>query len=98
MRLEETSPLFRKTARLARNDVLVLTENGKPAFALVGVRDEMALEALALSRNTEFMTYLDEVSQRKKRERTYSLKEIEEEFRLAGGNNKRKSERKDTKT
>jgi hypothetical protein len=98
MRLEKTSPLFRKTARLARNDVLVLTEDGKPAFALVRVRDEMALEAFALSRNTEFMTYLDEVSQRKKGERTYSLKEIEEEFSRPTGNNKRKSERKDTKT
>jgi antitoxin (DNA-binding transcriptional repressor) of toxin-antitoxin stability system len=80
LELRRTSPSFRRAARLARGGVLVLTENGKPAFAIVGVKDQLALEALALSRNDEFMAYLDEVSRRAKRERTYSLKEMREEF------------------
>lgn len=80
LELRRTSLSVRRAARLARGGVLVLTENGKPAFAIVGVKDQLALEALALSRNDEFMAYLDEVSRRAKRERTYSLKEMREEF------------------
>lgn len=76
IQLEKTSAAFRRTARLARKEILVLTEKGKPAFALVGVNDEMALEALVLSKNTSFMGYLDEVSKRARGARTYSLKEI----------------------
>jgi antitoxin (DNA-binding transcriptional repressor) of toxin-antitoxin stability system len=80
LELEKASPEVRRAAYLARGDVLVLTENGRPAFAIVGVKDEMALEALALGRNTEFMAYLDEVSARTRRGERYSLKEIQEEF------------------
>lgn len=90
LQLEKTSLASRKTARLARNGVVVLTENGKPAFALVGVKDEMALEALALSRNPVFMAYLDEISQRAQQERTYSLNEIRQEFKLTARPQKQK--------
>jgi hypothetical protein len=82
IQIESTSPSFRRAARLARNGVLVLTEKGKPAFALVGVRDELALEALSLGRNPSFMAYLDELSLRAKCSKTYSLKEIREEFNI----------------
>ena len=58
----------------------MLTEKGKPAFALVGVEDEFALEALTLGRNEKFMSYLDGVAERAKQGRTYSLKEIRAEF------------------
>ncbi len=79
--LEKTALAVRKAAYLAKGDVLVLTENGKPAFAVVGVNDEMALEALALGRNAEFMGYLDEVSARGGKK--HSLKETQEEFGVA---------------
>ena len=78
--LEKISPAVRQTAYLARGDVLILTENGKPAFAIVGVKDAMALEALALRRNADFMAYLDDVSTRTRSGERYSLKEIQEEF------------------
>lgn len=82
LELSRTSPSVRRAARLARSGVLVLTENGKPAFAIAGVKDQLALEALTLGRNTKFMAYLDEVSRRAKRKRTYSLKEMRDEFGL----------------
>lgn len=83
IQLEKTSPSFRKAVRLARRGVLVLTERGAPAFALVGVSDKMALEALALGRNAAFMAYLDELSRHSKRQRTFSTEEIREEFGLS---------------
>jgi hypothetical protein len=57
-----------------------LTEKGRPAFAVVGLRDEFALEALALSRNVNFMAYLDSISRDTHQGRTYSLKEIQAEY------------------
>jgi hypothetical protein len=71
---------FRRAAREAKGGVLVLTEKGKPAFAVVGVTDDLALEALALRRNVEFMAYLDEISRRTRSEGTRSLRQLEEEF------------------
>ncbi len=94
LQLEKASPSFRRAARLARRGVLVLTENGKPAFALVGVKDEMALEALALSRNRAFMAYLDAVSQRSQQEHTYSIEDIRSEFHLRPFTRSRKAARK----
>ena len=49
---------------------------------LSGAKDDLALEALALSRNAKFMGYLDEVRERSKNGRTYSLAEIRAEFGL----------------
>lgn len=82
LELEKVAPAVRRAARLARRDVLVLTENGKPAFAIVGVKDAMALEALSLGRNSELMEYLDEVSARTRAGRRYSLAEIRKELGL----------------
>ena len=48
LQLEKTSASFRKTASLAEKEVIVLTKNGRPALALVGLKDEMTLEALSL--------------------------------------------------
>jgi antitoxin (DNA-binding transcriptional repressor) of toxin-antitoxin stability system len=61
-------------------EVVVLTEKGKPAFAIVGLKDDLALEALALSRSSRFMAYLDRIGRGSKKERTYSLAEMREEF------------------
>lgn len=80
LELEKASPEVRRAAHLAQGDVLILTENGKPAFAIVGVKDEMALEALALGRNADFMAYLDQVSARARSGERRSLKDIQEEF------------------
>ncbi|MBI3360818.1 MAG: hypothetical protein HY023_06885 [Chloroflexi bacterium] len=43
---------------------------------------DLALEALALSRNAEFMTYLNGGRDRAKHGPTYSLDEIRREFKL----------------
>jgi hypothetical protein len=80
LEMEKASPAFRRAARQAKGGVLVLTEKGKPAFAVVGVKDELALEALALRRNAAFMAYLDEISQRSRSGGGRSLREIEEEL------------------
>lgn len=93
LELEKTPPSFQKTAQLAKGEVVVLTAKGKPEFALVGVKDRMALEALALSRNKKFMAYLDEVSTRAERERTYSLVEMREEFGLPARPRRRKTKK-----
>ncbi len=90
LQLEKTPPAFRKAARLAKNGVLVLTHKGKPAFALVGVNDQLALEALALSRNVSFMAYLDQVSDSARNAQTYSLSEIRAEFDLRPPRRKRR--------
>jgi bifunctional DNA-binding transcriptional regulator/antitoxin component of YhaV-PrlF toxin-antitoxin module len=82
LELESVSPEVRRAAHLARGDVLVLTEKGKPTFAIVGLKDAMALEALALGRNAEFMAYLDDVSARTKKGDRHSLKEIREDLGL----------------
>lgn len=79
--LEKASPSLRSMARMAREgEVVVLTEKGKPAFAIVGLKDDLALEALALSRNSRFMAYLDRIGRGTKGGRTYSLAEMREEF------------------
>lgn len=82
LQLEKTSASFRKTASLAEKEVIVLTKNGRPALALVGLKDDMTLEALSLGRNEAFMSYLDGIGDRAKRGRTYSLEEIKGEFGL----------------
>jgi len=82
LELEKTSPSVRNAARLARNGVVVLTERGKPVCAVVGVKDELALEALALGRNRRFMSYLARVSGRCKRGQTHSLEDLRAEFGL----------------
>ncbi len=78
--LEKTPLTLREAAQLARDGVLILTEDGKPAFALVDVKDDLALEVLALSRNESFMAYLDEISEHAKSEPTYSLAELREKY------------------
>lgn len=78
--IEKASPALRRAAKEAKGGVLVLTEKGKPAFAVVGVRDDLALEALALRRDTAFMAYLDEIGARARREGSFSLRQIEEEL------------------
>ena len=93
LQLEKTPLSFRRAARLARKGLLVLTEKGKPAFALVGVKDEMALEVLALRRNAEFMAYLEGISRRAKRGRTFTLREIREEFGVRPKARRRRSAR-----
>lgn len=78
--LEHAPTMLREATRLAQREVIVFTEKGRPAFALVGIKDDLALEALALRRNRAFNSYLEDVSRRARR-RSYSLEEIEEEFR-----------------
>ena len=49
LELDQTEPAFRAAVRRARGGVLVLTKKGKPVLAIVDIKDELALEALALS-------------------------------------------------
>lgn len=80
LEIEKASPAFRRAARQAKGEVLVLTEHGKPAFAVIDVKDELALEALTLRRDAAFMAYLDEISERARSGRSHSLREIEKEL------------------
>jgi len=63
----------------AGGEVIFLTTNGLPRFALVAV-DEGDQEAFALRSNTEFMAYLDECKQRVRQGPTKSLEEIKSLF------------------
>ena len=80
LELEKTTPGVRRAAQLARSGVVVLTEKGKPVFAIVDVKDELALEALALGQNAEFMAYLAALSAPGRKR--YSAEETEKEFGL----------------
>ena len=59
----------------ADGDVVFLTTDGLPRFALVPV-DESDQEVFALRSNSEFMAYLDECSRRAMLEPSKSLEEI----------------------
>jgi prevent-host-death family protein len=59
----------------AEGDVVFLTTDGRPQFAIVPV-DESDREVFALRSNAEFMAYLDECAQRAMREPRKSLEEI----------------------
>jgi hypothetical protein len=78
--LEKASRSLRMTVRLAARGILVLTRNGKPVCALVGVNDELALEALLLGRNARFMAYLDRISERAQGMRRHTSAEVREEL------------------
>ncbi len=82
LELEKSSPSVREAARLARSGIVLLTEQGKPAYALIGVKDDLALEALVLRRNSKFMAYLERVGERSRKGRTYSLDDLRTEFDL----------------
>lgn len=82
LELEKLPPELREAAHRAEDGILLLTEKGRPAFAVVGLRDEFALEALALSRNPNFMAYLDSISRDARQGRTYSLREIQAEYSI----------------
>ncbi|MBI4584976.1 MAG: hypothetical protein HY717_13265 [Planctomycetes bacterium] len=90
LQLEKTPPTFQKTARLAKKEVVVFTEKGKPTFALVAVKDDLALEALALGQNVDFMAYLEVLSQRARSGKTYSIEEMRKEFGSSSSARKRK--------
>jgi hypothetical protein len=80
--IEKAPPELRQAARSLRGNVLVLTQRGKPAFVLVGLGDDFAIEALALSRNKAFMSYLDGISAQSRGERRYSAAQLRAEFGL----------------
>lgn len=80
--LERAPPGFRQAARSLRGDVLVLTQKGKPAFVVVGLGDDLAIEALALGRNKAFMSYLDAISAQSRGERRYTAAQLRAEFGL----------------
>jgi DNA polymerase III delta prime subunit len=79
LQLEKTPASFRRKARLARKGLLVLTVKGKPAYAVVEIDDELALEALALSRDAKLMAYLDKIRSRAGKSGTYSLAQMRRE-------------------
>jgi antitoxin (DNA-binding transcriptional repressor) of toxin-antitoxin stability system len=56
-------------------EVVYLTTDGRPQFAVVAV-DEGDQEVLALRSNVEFMAYLDECARRAMQEPRKSLEEI----------------------
>ncbi len=67
---------------------------GRPAFAVIGVKDSLALEALALGRNKGFMSYLDEISSAARRGRSYSMEEMRREFQIPARDRRRSAVRR----
>jgi len=63
----------------AGGEVVFLTTDGLPRFALVAV-DESDQEAFALRSNADFMAYLDECKQRARQGPRKSLEEIKRLF------------------
>jgi antitoxin (DNA-binding transcriptional repressor) of toxin-antitoxin stability system len=63
----------------AEGEIVFLTTDGLPRFALVAV-DEGDQEVLALRSNADFMAYLDECKLRAMQEPTKSLEEIKKLF------------------
>ena len=63
----------------AEGDVVFLTTDGLPRFALVAV-DEGDQEVIALRSNADFMAYLDERKLRARLEPTKSLEEIKKRY------------------
>ena len=80
--VEESHLTLRQASRLAKKGVVVLTEQGKPVTALVHVGDDLALEALALSRNKVLMAYLDSCADRASAGGAASIEEVRKEFGL----------------
>ncbi len=81
--VEESHLTLRQASRLAKKGVVVLTEKGKPVTALVHVGDDLAVEALALSRNRAFMAYLDACAKRASQEGGGApIEEVRKEFGL----------------
>jgi len=94
LELEQTSPDFRRMARQAQDDVLILTSKGKPAYAVVNIDDKFALEALALSQNADFMAYLDDIAVRMDRSRPVTLNEVGARYKVAPSQRKSRQSRK----
>jgi antitoxin (DNA-binding transcriptional repressor) of toxin-antitoxin stability system len=67
----------------AEGDIVFLTTDGLPRFALVAV-DEGDQEVLALRSNSDFMAYLDESKLRARKGPTKSLEEIKKLFSTEG--------------
>jgi hypothetical protein len=94
LELEQTSPDFRKMASQAQDDVLILTRKGKPAYAVVSIDDEFALEAFALSQNDDFMAYLDAIAARMDRSKPATLNEVRTKYKVAPPQQKSRQSRK----
>ena len=62
-------------------ETVLLTEDGEGRYVL-GAVDDLELEAFSLSRNAEFMAYLDTCRERGNREGTKTLEEVKREFGL----------------
>jgi|WetSurMetagenome_2_1015567.scaffolds.fasta_scaffold722366_1 hypothetical protein len=84
LELEKTAPDFQQAMRRAKGQLVVLTRNGRPAFAVVDVKDELAIEALSLSRQPEFMAYLDGIAtgMRDRPEDNVTLNDLRQELDL----------------
>lgn len=73
--LETCDPAVRDLVKLASQDeAIILTEAGEPRY-VIGIVDDLDLEALVLSHNQEFMDYLDQARARGRSEGRISLAE-----------------------
>lgn len=77
-----TNLSLREVVKLAdEGETVLLTEHGEGRYIL-GAVDDLELEAFLLSRNADFIAYLDSCRERGKREGTVSLEEVKREFGL----------------
>ena len=83
--IEHSRVTLQQASCLAKKGLVVLTEKGRPVAALVDVEDDLALEALALSRNKSFMAYLDACAAHASGSGAASIEEVRREFGLLKG-------------
>ena len=75
----EAKNAFPKVLKLARTDVVIVTNRGKPVAAIEGLKGEEDLEDYLLERSQKFWVMI----RRARRGRSVSLADVREKLKLA---------------
>ena len=75
----EAKNAFPKVLKLARTDVVIVTNRGKPIAAIEGLKGEEDLEDYLLERSQKFWAMI----RRARRGRSVSLADVREKLKLA---------------
>jgi prevent-host-death family protein len=86
MTLFEARTNFSRTLDAARDDVVVVTRNGKPVAAIQAIDDE-DLEDLLLERSERFWSMID----RARRGKAVSLASVRQRLKIRRGSRKRRA-------
>jgi len=75
----EAKNAFPKVLKLSQNDVVIVTNRGKPVAAIEGLKGEEDLEDYLLERSPKFWAMI----RRARRGRSVSLEKVRKDLRLA---------------